>query len=116
MDIGGQAAPTGNILMAVVTVPDLLEIVRHRFLLLARGQPDPVLERRLDATRWEFVMSRADLRHAEVVLAVRCAARRVGSLEDARTLGPGRALREKIGRCQLPWVSVRGHSVAAAVA
>jgi hypothetical protein len=116
MDISSLAALAGNTLVAAA-VSDVWDTARHRFArLFGRGQPDPVTERRLEATRSQLAAAPADgLDQVQADLAGQWALRLADLLEE----DPGaetelRALVEEIGAL-LPAgaVSAADHSVAA---
>jgi hypothetical protein len=116
MDISSLAALAGNTLVTAA-VTDAWETARHRFArLFGRGEPDPVTERRLEATRSQLAAASADGREQmRADMAGQWALRLADLLEE----DPGaetelRALVEEIGAL-LPGgaASAAGHSVAA---
>ena len=99
MDINSLAALAGNALVAAA-VTDAWETARHRFArLFGRGEPDPVTERRLEATRSQLAAASADGREQmRADMAGQWALRLADLLEE----DPGaetelRALVEEIG-------------------
>lgn len=116
MDISSLAALAGNTLVAAA-VTDAWETARHRFArLFGRGEPDPVTERRLEATRSQLAAAPADgLDQVQADLAGQWALRLADLLdEDPGAEAKLRALVEEIGAL-LPAdaASATGHSVAA---
>lgn len=116
MDIAGLAALAGSTLVAAA-VTDAWETTRHKLArLFGRGQPDPAIERRLDATRDQLAAaSAADAERVQAEVAAEWAVR----LKDLLADDPGaeaelRALVEEV-RAQLPaWsMSAADHSAAA---
>jgi hypothetical protein len=116
MDVSSLVALAGNTLVAAA-VTDAWETVRHRFVrLFGRGKPDPVTERRLEATRSQLAASApAELEQVRADLAGQWAVR----LSDLLAEEPGaeaelHALVEEV-RAMLPpgAVSAAGYSVAA---
>jgi GrpB-like predicted nucleotidyltransferase (UPF0157 family) len=116
MDISSLAVLAGNTLVAAA-VTDAWETARHRFArLFGRGVPDPMTERRLEATRSQLeAAAPADLEQVRADLAGQWALRLADLLEENPGAETGlRALVEEV-RAMLPAdaVSAAGHSVAA---
>ncbi len=116
MDIASLVALAGNTLVAAA-VTDAWESARRGFAgLFGRGEPDGVMERRLDATRGQLTAApAADLEHAQAGLALQWATRLADLLEEhPETEGELRALVAEI-QALLPAgaVSGAGHSLAA---
>ena len=116
MDISSLAALAGNTLVTAA-VTDAWETARHRFArLFGRGEPDPVTERRLEATRSQLAAASADGREQmRADMAGQWALRLADLLDDDPAAEAElRELVEEIGAL-LPGsaVSAVGHSVAA---
>jgi len=116
MDINSLAALAGNTLVAAA-VTDAWETARHRFArLFGRGEPDPVTERRLEATRSQLAAVSADgLEQMRADLAGQWALRLADLLEEDP--GAEAELRALVAQIQaaLPagTASAADHAVAA---
>lgn len=116
MDISSLVALAGNTLVAAA-VTDAWETARHGFArLFGRGKPDPVTERRLEATRSQLdAAPPADLEQVQANLARQWALRLADLLEeDPDTEADLRVLVQEI-QAALPAgvVSAADHAVAA---
>ncbi len=116
MDVASLVALAGNTLVAA-TVTDAWKTTRDRIArLFGRGQPDPTIERRLDATRNRLAATPSvEVKQVEADLAAEWAVR----LKDLLADHPGaetelRALIEEV-RALLPagLVAAIDHSVGA---
>ena len=115
MDISSLAALAGNTLVTAA-VTDAWETARHRFArLFGRGEPDPVTERRLEATRSQLAAASADGREQmRADMAGQWALRLADLLEEDPELAAElRALVVKT-RTQLPAETVAAADQAAA--
>ncbi|HEX9355863.1 MAG TPA: hypothetical protein VF933_18830 [Streptosporangiaceae bacterium] len=115
MDIASLVALGGNTLVAAA-VSDGWEAARDRIArLFGRGQPDPAIERRLDATRDQLsAASPADVERVKADVGAEWAVRLKDLLADHPDAGAQlRALIEEI-QVLLPAgsVSASGHAVA----
>lgn len=83
MDIASLVTLAGNALVAVA-VTDAWETARHKIArLFGRGQPDPVTERRLDATHARLATAvPADLSRVQAGLAGQWATRLADLIDD----------------------------------
>jgi hypothetical protein len=114
VDIASLVALGGNTLVAAA-VSDGWEAARDRIArLFGRGQPDPAIERRLDATRDQLsAASPADVEQVKAETAAAWAVRLNDLLADRPdAAGQLRVLVEEI-QAALPAGSVSGHGVAA---